>query len=564
MSTITGNEYDHITISDGTDQTIHYLKDTVAREDVGDLKSAITNISDAFIAGENYNVVGTDYVGVRLNPQTGAVVTDVAAARTKVFPIVPGAQITVKLTYDSRSINRFGIGLSNNEVPQNGDTPEVVQLGNAVISSNQSKEFVNSGNYKYCYVYYWTVAGGVAYEGNSQLVTLSEINTLRQDITKIDFDIASLQKSCATISDFYKGVIQSDGTYDGTPNRASSGIYATNGGCAVLNFMKGDGYEYNVATWDSKHQNYAQIYSDWTTERKKTINAPYFAVFFRKSDNSDITDDERKNLKIGIYTTVGYSSVANYSGKRISILGDSISTYGDDSQAGGTDPRYAPEGCTTTYPGNRIKYPTLGVVEVQATYWYRTIERLGMVLGINDSWAGSRVSWDGTTEDTDIGAEKHLASQTRINHLGLNGSPDIILVNGGTNDFNAHVQIGTVDYSNPITLTDEQIAALPVSTFADAYRTMLIRIMKTYPDAKVIAMTPSFTKATNRSLEEYDNYCETIKEVCDMLGVHVVDTRMNGISIFDLSTYLGDDLHYNYNGMVLVADLLTKDLLFKA
>lgn len=42
MATTTGNEYDHITISDGTDQTIHYLKDTAARADISDLKSQIT------------------------------------------------------------------------------------------------------------------------------------------------------------------------------------------------------------------------------------------------------------------------------------------------------------------------------------------------------------------------------------------------------------------------------------------------------------------------------------------------------------------------------------------
>lgn len=45
MATTTGNEYDHITISDGTNETVHYLKDTAAREDISDLKSAILNFS---------------------------------------------------------------------------------------------------------------------------------------------------------------------------------------------------------------------------------------------------------------------------------------------------------------------------------------------------------------------------------------------------------------------------------------------------------------------------------------------------------------------------------------
>lgn len=325
-----------------------------------------------------------------------------------------------------------------------------------------------------------------------------------------------------------------------------------------------EGMEYNVRLWNADQTSVGLLYNDWTTERKLTIDHPYYALLVRKSDNSQITDSERKSIRVEVYDAIGYSSVGKYYGMRMSILGDSISTYGDDSQASDADPRYAPNGCETTYPGNRIRYPStvLGVTEVQATYWYRTLERLGMTLGVNESWAGSRVSWDGTTESTDEGANKYIGSQTRIDHLGLNGAPDIILINAGTNDFNANVAIGSVDYSNPINLTPTEIANLPVDTFADAYRTMLIRVMKTYPNAKIVCMTPSYTIASARTLKEYDNYCETIKEVCDMLGVMFVDTRTTGISIFDLSAYLGDNVHYNYNGMVLVADLLTKRLLF--
>ena len=51
MATTTGSEYDHITISDGTDQTVHYLKDTAARADIDDLKSAFsTEINKVFSA----------------------------------------------------------------------------------------------------------------------------------------------------------------------------------------------------------------------------------------------------------------------------------------------------------------------------------------------------------------------------------------------------------------------------------------------------------------------------------------------------------------------------------
>lgn len=45
MATTTGSEYDHITISDGTNQTVHYLKDTAARNDISDLKSATASLN---------------------------------------------------------------------------------------------------------------------------------------------------------------------------------------------------------------------------------------------------------------------------------------------------------------------------------------------------------------------------------------------------------------------------------------------------------------------------------------------------------------------------------------
>ena len=60
MATTTGNEYDHITISDGTNQTVHYLKDTVARENISDLNATVSAIER--IIGQddlNYNQIST-------------------------------------------------------------------------------------------------------------------------------------------------------------------------------------------------------------------------------------------------------------------------------------------------------------------------------------------------------------------------------------------------------------------------------------------------------------------------------------------------------------------------
>lgn len=61
MATTTGNDYDHITLSNGTDSTIHYLKDTVAREDLIKVKNQIgvSEVTTGFTTGKYIATSGT-------------------------------------------------------------------------------------------------------------------------------------------------------------------------------------------------------------------------------------------------------------------------------------------------------------------------------------------------------------------------------------------------------------------------------------------------------------------------------------------------------------------------
>ena len=232
---------------------------------------------------------------------------------------------------------------------------------------------------------------------------------------------------------------------------------------------------------------------------------------------------------------------ASLRGKRVSVLGDSISTF-----AG-----YIPA-------GNRARYPQSNLLtDVDLTWWKRLLDKNGMVLGINESWAGSLVSWDGS-EGTDIGADKHIVSSTRIQHLGDNGQPDYILVFGGTNDVSRKVELGTFSYDDPTKLTDVQIKNLLVATFADAYRAMLIRLLKWYPKAHVICILPLYTSQTDGA--NLDRYNEVIKEECDFFGVPVVDTRTAGITMFNRSLYLPDGIHPNAAGMQLICNCVQRRL----
>ena len=267
-----------------------------------------------------------------------------------------------------------------------------------------------------------------------------------------------------------------------------------------------------------------------------------------------ISDLTSKVLEIDETIKFVKKTSSEYKDKTISILGDSISTFGGD----GGDNRTS-DG-TWTYLGNRCRYPQSNLLtDVNDTYWKRIIDILGLRLGINESWAGSRVSNTASTDSGDVGPNRHIASATRIGHLGENGTPDIILVNAGTNDIGASVTVGTFNTENPMNYTDEEIASLPVATFADAYRTMLIRLQKRYPTSKIICLLPNYTTAYYTPTK-VDEYCEVIKEACDFFGIKWTDMRTSGITIFNRATYLPDGIHPNAVGMEMMAKNILKEL----
>ena len=247
------------------------------------------------------------------------------------------------------------------------------------------------------------------------------------------------------------------------------------------------------------------------------------------------------------------SQVINkYNGKKLSILGDSISTFGSPS-ATNESGTY----CYSYYPTATCRYSEDGVDSIQFnvnnTYWMQLIKATGMILGINESYRGSCVSGSGDTA---------FCSQTRINHLGENGTPDVILVYGGTNDAGNSVTLGTFNggvYSDYDTASE--IAALPVTTFADAYKAMLIRLMYTYPTAEIVVVLPTFT-TSYYTIAQLDNYIEVIKEACDFFGIKWIDIRANKLTIFNKATYLSDGIHPNAAGMTLIFEKIYKHLIF--
>ena len=320
----------------------------------------------------------------------------------------------------------------------------------------------------------------------------------------------------------------------------------------VLAIKNGDNYKNLVADTSGDGTPSLREYSYYAEEEIKKVVCCYRIDANPSISFNAITGGVIKTiLDSGVLSLSGLLN--KYKGKRISILGDSISTFGTPSSTN-EDGTY----CYSYYPAATCRYSEDGndsiQFDVNNTYWMKLIKHLEASLGINDSWRGALVSGSKSGNE--------LNNQTRISHLGENGSPDVILVFGGTNDAGNSVTLGTFNTENPANYTDAEIAALPVSTFADGYRTMLIRLMKTYPSAEIVVLLPTFT-VSYYPIDSLDDYVEMIKTECDFFGIRYIDLRTTKINVYNKSSFLVDGIHPNVAGMALLEDLIYRKMLFE-
>ena len=260
----------------------------------------------------------------------------------------------------------------------------------------------------------------------------------------------------------------------------------------------------------------------------------------------DYVETVGHTYKNGTCTICGaeHPNRANYEGKVFSILGDSISTFaGYIPVADGFNLAHRPR-----YPQSNL------LTDVNETWWMQAITQLDAKLGINDSWAGSRVINTMTGNSGDQGENAAMASLTRIQNLGANGTPDVILFYGGTNDIGHKTALGRFDPTNAPTEVD--LTSTKWSTAADAYVAAILRMQYYYPNAQIIAMLPTYTTSyyTEANLEQYN---AVYAAICEHYGVTYIDLRDCGITTADLP----DGIHPDANGMDYITEAVLKALL---
>lgn len=234
------------------------------------------------------------------------------------------------------------------------------------------------------------------------------------------------------------------------------------------------------------------------------------------------------------------------SNKKVSIIGDSISTFTG----------YVPTGYARYYPRQ-------DVTSVDKLWWKIALDKTGMQLLKNAAWASSTVAGDDTQ-----GAIV-ASSDARIADLADGDTkPDIVIVLIGTNDFGRSYSIGT------FTDTDTIPTASNIADFKPAYAKMIGKIHTAYPDAKVFVCTlipRTFSgggyPAKDQNNESLYAFNKAIKEVAEMMNCSVIDINMNsGINVDNLPNHFiqetsGSYIHPLASGQVLVGECVARELI---
>ena len=211
----------------------------------------------------------------------------------------------------------------------------------------------------------------------------------------------------------------------------------------------------------------------------------------------------------------------DYTGKKFSVLGDSISTF---------------KGITTDDPNTfygRVMCEKGGFRDVNDTWWMRVINGLGGVFERDNAFAGSCVA-DG------YGLGRGMCSDERTGALG---DPDVILIFGGANDTGFGVS---------------------EAAFREAYALMLSRLREKYPRAAVFCGTlingrkvlddePYFMgEEPGKPLEPFSS---VIRDCAARAGARVVDMAASGL-VYDTI----DGCHPTAGGMEQLAGLWLAEL----
>ncbi|MCM1219936.1 MAG: GDSL-type esterase/lipase family protein [Lachnospiraceae bacterium] len=244
-------------------------------------------------------------------------------------------------------------------------------------------------------------------------------------------------------------------------------------------------------------------------------------------------------------TDVSYGETIQLEGVKLSILGDSLSTYEG----------WIPEACTKYFPENGA------LTDVSETWWMQLLDETGMELCANNSSAGSTCVGDSLY----TGEVKYGCSGDRLSLLtGSQGKmPDIIIVYMGANDLMNGIPIGDNDGTK---LVEEG----EIDNFSDAYTLILDKLSSEYPAAQIYCCglhqmgdwgtEQPFVTFTNHLGLTAEDYSKQIETIAANKGIPYIDLYHCGIEIDNLDQMTSDGVHFTPLGMGYVKEAVLAGL----
>ncbi len=242
------------------------------------------------------------------------------------------------------------------------------------------------------------------------------------------------------------------------------------------------------------------------------------------------------------------AAAVSLQGKKVSILGDSISTF------------------TGTMPADyNVYYPEHGdIPNAGQTWWGQLLSNTGMVLCRNASSANTDVTGNSLALD---GSAPGCSIRRIVDLAGTDGStPDVILIYMGINDFARSRTLG--HFTTPGVQTEGD-----VMVFTDAYELMLQKIKTLYPTASIYCCTllercdmegNTGAPSVNLNGDTVADFNAEIAAIAKAYGASVIDFYNCGINYTNLSLFTVDGIHPTWIAAGVLGQCATQAVLASA
>ncbi len=233
-------------------------------------------------------------------------------------------------------------------------------------------------------------------------------------------------------------------------------------------------------------------------------------------------------------------------GRKLSILGDDISTYAGVSNSTAVN---------STLGSNAAWYADgKAPFSVRQTWWQQAADRYGMEILVNNAWSGTGVASGSLTAAS-------WGWNTRPGNLHDNTGdtvhPDIIAIYMGANDLKQGLSC------DPDALTEEFFARVEAEDYApaevadlnEAAALMVGRVRAQYPAADIFLFNTPLMGSGNAHREAYN---QVLERLARRYGCTIVDLYSSAISSY--GEYTIDGAHPNSAGMDVMTDAFAKAL----